>query len=337
MNLETRAHLATDETLGLPLDVEGGLTALRRTRRRRATAKAVAASVALVAAVSAVLVARQQDRAPEPVGTFRNGPILSLSVNGIVQRVSGPWPTGLPPTVDVEGPFAVSPDGDRLYFAKDHEVRAMDLVTGEQTDLAPCPGSHCLAAVSPDGSHVAVLRGRGFDVTDVGSGALHRISTAPSTVFAPVWSPDGSQMAFLGPDLMVVDVATGTVRTVSRIADSLGEQPAWSPDGRTLAYVEHRPPRQGGQVRVQRLILMTVPTDGGRPQEVHSLGRCACIRSFPAVTWSPDGQRIAVTRARHVLVGGPAYSVRPDGSDWRRVAGGSYQDRLVWRPVTPAD
>jgi len=71
--------------------------------------------------------------------------------------------------------------------------------------------------------------------------------------YPPLWSPDGRQVAFmvrenteddaadiaapyLESNIYLVDVATGSVRAVTRFDGALTEAPAWSPDGAWLAF-----------------------------------------------------------------------------------------------------
>src|SRR4051794_2443061 len=271
MNLETRARLATDETLGLARDVAGGLTALRRTRRRRAAAKAIAVSVAVVVALSGVLVVRQHERTPRPVGTVRNGSVLSLTLSGVVVHPGSPAPQGLPAQADASGPFSVTPDGSQLFFSWQGAVRAADLRTGEQTELGRCPDEACVAAVSPDGTTLAFSRPHSLVLHGLGTGAVRRIDLGRRNAFGPVWAPDNRRIAFVSVEtkklasLVVVDTRTGASQVLAQLGESVGEQPAWSRDGSTLAYIRHtaRPGRES------TLALMTVPADGGPTTEVH--------------------------------------------------------------------
>jgi hypothetical protein len=79
---------------------------------------------------------------------------------------------------------------------------------------------------------------------------------------------------------------------------------------------------------------MTVtPTSRRLLETVRGIGRCDCYRSLPALAWSPDGTRIAVTRPRDASTGGPVWSVRRNGTDWRQDVAWGFDNRLAWQPA----
>lgn len=342
MSLDSRVRSAVDETLRASLDVDQGLQALRRTRRRRSAGR-IAASAAVVALVLAGVLVDRHDSRPEPAptpGQVRNGVMFATSPGRLLAPVVGERLPGVPLTVDDAGPLSFSADGHRVFYAQDRIVYASDVDTGERTPLAGCPDKVCVAAVAGDGDEVAFGRRGRIEVHPLSSSAPIVDFRVPgplrAPVWAPVWAPDQRRIAFLGgeygrrgPWLSVLDTRTGSVRRLARVGLTSGEQPAWSPNGKTIAYVQHRVGEQYAPVE-----LMTVPADGGTPRLVHELGEC-CIRDYPAIAWSPDGRLLAATYhpPKSHYVGGPVYTVRPDGTGWRLLLRGLYDSRLAWQPV----
>jgi RNA polymerase sigma-70 factor (ECF subfamily) len=142
-------------------------------------------------------------------------------------------------------------------------------------------------------------------------------------------------------DLPVADIASvlgcseGSVkqhlsraRASLRASLHLGEEGdlAWSPDGHQIAFLL----RTGaGTVR------LTTVTPSSHPllEVVEVIGRCDCYRSAPALAWSSDGTRIAVSKPSNSSSGGPVWSVRRDGTGWRQDVAGAFGNRLAWQPV----
>ena len=144
---------------------------------------------------------------------------------------------------------------------------------------------------------------------DVESGALQRV-TDMGRAYRPFYSPDGTQFALLQygtesdptGDLTLVN-ADGTDRRVvlrfpaGPTTASSDSQIAWLPDGSGLwAYVPDPStssetdgtPAAGGPLN--GATLYRVPATGG---DVQSAGRVDGVQVF----WSPDGSRLAYTRA----------------------------------------
>lgn len=145
--------------------------------------------------------------------------------------------------------FSWSPDSREIAYGSEHDLRAVDVVTGSKRILAATPGASNIAW-SPDSSKVAFMRfsGAAWLVDRDGSG-LRRLVTA-EFVGAPSWSPDSKQIAvdinddYPGPSrLLSVDVATGAARQLT--SPEFGESsrsPSWSPDGSRIAYERERVP-----------------------------------------------------------------------------------------------
>ena len=255
--------------------------------------------------------------------------------------MGSPRLTTLPPRVNSMGPFQFTSDGRRLIYSWQREVLMRDLTTGEDQPLEHCPNRYCFVSIDPGGTRAVAGHDHLLTVRDLTSGERRHYDIGHD--FGVVtWSADGRTIALVThrqgkESYSVLDLDSGAVTRVVPLPDGLFTLPALSPDGTQLAYLRRTDHGHG----MARLALVTVPTNGGSPHVLHATGRCYCIRYFPAVAWSPDGTRIAVTLSGTPVrsqVGGSVYTIRTDGTDWRLLANGHYQDRLAWQPVvTPGD
>jgi Tol biopolymer transport system component len=154
------------------------------------------------------------------------------------------------------------------------------------------------------------------------------------TTFAGIslgdWSPDGSMIvgsatatAATGPvpGLYVLDVGTGTTRTILTFPGNDEPLATWAPDGRRIAFSRTDSDLETTPNPVYQ--LWVVDPDGSNLRQVTSLPRGA---SSP--TWSPDGSRLAFVaggaKSRQYLA-----TVRLDGTGVKRVT------RDVFRIVNP--
>jgi Tol biopolymer transport system component len=200
--------------------------------------------------------------------------------------------------------------------------------------------------LSPDGRQLAFAAGRSVELLTTETGRLEELPVQGSTTIGqPVWSPDGTMLAFADrAGLFVMNADGSGARLLHASADPLGSNilpPSWSPDGRSLAFFDATPVRPGGgggKVHDDRFTVSVVALAGGDVTDVHDAGHCYCIGlSPPALTWSPDGELIAVatTHGMRDADGSRApgvYVVHPDGSGWRLLAAGYYR-AVAWQPV----
>lgn len=168
----------------------------------------------------------------------------------------------------------------------------------------------------------------------------------------PEWSPDGSTIAFtrtveagrdrFGSSIFVIGGEGGEARPLTELGAPSELQPSWAPDGSRLALTRVRERRDGF---VTAIVVRSLET-GAERVLARERARGDALISVGEPTWSPDGARIAYTRARlgrdfylelsvHVVdadggdggrlladAASPAYS--PDGS---RLAVASIRDR----------
>ena len=184
---------------------------------------------------------------------------------------------------------------DRFQFKQDidgylnkqrQHLYVFEVATRKLVCLTPGAYDEHLPAWSPNGQQLVFSSKRGPDpdrhdnfdlyLIDAKAGATARplLSTdvpesAPGYGSRPVWSPDGKRIAFVqgGPreqlvyalhQLMVVDVASGTVRALTAGRDRNTTKPQWAPDGQSLYFLLEddraaslaRVPAAGGPVAV---------------------------------------------------------------------------------------
>jgi Tol biopolymer transport system component len=181
---------------------------------------------------------------------------------------------------------AWSPDGTRIAFQRSTmsleagEIHIVDAATGAEQRL----GEGVDPAWSPDGATIAAARRNqgGIVLFDAEAGAetwLLNLVARTTGVHSPAWSPDGSMLAFLrGHEIFVVRPGDAAPRREAKLTTTLRRRDAlaWSPDGSMVAFET-----DDG--------LGVVAADGSGERLLSVRGR------HPS--WSPDGQRLAVTRS----------------------------------------
>jgi TolB protein len=158
---------------------------------------------------------------------------------------------------------AFSPDGHTMAvtLSKDggSHVYLMDRSGGGARRVTESTGIDTEARFSPDGASLYFVSDRGGGPQiyrqPVGGGDAKRVTFSGAYNISPAISPDGKQLAYItrngGFKLMVMDLATGDVRSVSDTSDD--ESPSFAPNGRYIIYAT----RAGG-----RDVLMVTTTDG---------------------------------------------------------------------------
>ncbi len=312
MKLDELARNATDSLLaGTTPDTTTGLAHLRRSSRRRSTARVAAAGLAVVTVLGGTLaVTRADDSAPEPAEpVVRNGALLVTTDSRAFRMVDGGGALDLPDDHYAYYDSTFTADGRELvYTSVDGRVVAHDVVTGDARELWDCGRpSPCFWAVSPDAERLAVVVEEGIEVHTVDDGTSTTIRT-PETPGAYLdWSPDGRSLLFSGTEsIYTIGVDGSDLRSVAATAPLHLDFPrvAWSPDGTTIAFVDSTPleePSAPNDVVESQYTLRLVAPNGEDLRTVQDLGVCACLGLVsPDLAWAPDGSGIAFTKVGRI-------------------------------------
>jgi len=198
---------------------------------------------------------------------------------------------------------AISPDGSSLAFISnrdgDDELYLLDLATGAARSVAPHPGKDGHPKWSADGAWLVF--NRTFDPADRegdidsailrvrpdGSG-LGLVSDSPNIETFGSFSPDGGAVAFVewfpGPegeaarngDVVVVDLATGARRNLTR-SPGFDGYAYWGPSGEWIYYSTAVEGPAGREAAVHRLRA----DDGGAPERLTPLDGASKVRAIP--------------------------------------------------------
>jgi len=343
MNLDSRVTSAVAETTTAPLDVERRLVELRRTRRRRGTVKVGAALAAAVVVVTGVAMNGRQPSAPQPApapppATLHGGAVLAVTSDGRVVQVTGSALPHVPSTAVPEAPLRFSSDGGSLAYAADGTVHRLDLRTGSNLSLGPCPDPDCLVAYNDDLTRSATRDERAIVVDEVTGGAAPSRFEVGATPSGISWSPAVFALAYTThlsgrATLETMDPSSGHVTRLAMLPPGVSVlgTPAWAPSGHSIAFVT-----RDGSAGGSAAITLEAVTVGADPlvTEVHQIDRCACSSYAPGIAWAPDDSRLLVSLPGRVPTadGGPIWSVLRDGSHWRRQASGTFGSGLAWQP-----
>jgi WD40 repeat protein len=146
-------------------------------------------------------------------------------------------------------------------------------------------GQSGLYTINPDGS----------DPTPIASG------------YDPAWSPDGKTIAFVSsPGIRLVDADGSNPRTLYSAPGYGFKSPTWSPDGQQLAFTSFTCSGPAGCFySIARINVDGTGFDG--------------IATGEDPDWSPDGTRIVFYSGPFDNQPADIYTVRPDGTDSRRL------------------
>jgi WD40 repeat protein len=196
--------------------------------------------------------------------------------------------------------MAWTPDGSRLLFAERGQLYLTDVAgSGPQPVdtgcVAPCEGVGD-AAFSSDGTRLVFVR----SVTDA----------------------SGSSGASV---IAEMDLATGRVEELSSTYPAGGALPGWSPDGRQIAFFRYGDKDLGGPIKPTKAAVFVVDADG---RNLHQVSPTTIAAQFAG--WSPDGSRLVFTSPGAGAA--DIYTVRPDGTDLRRLTTDERSYAATWTP-----
>lgn len=143
----------------------------------------------------------------------------------------------------------------------------------------------------------------------------------------PAWSPDGTQLAFTRHQgatiFLFLRAADGSERRLTKSKDPEFDAD-WSPDGKRLVFAfDKTVPNQGD------MEVYSIAADGSDQQPVLTSPGKLSHEEWPS--WSPDGQRIALSSTRDGNQ--EIYTVRPDGKDLKRLTSDPALDaHPCWSP-----
>ena len=197
------------------------------------------------------------------------------------------------------GPYAqFSPDGQAIVYASCEFSTEGDTLRGD-------------APRDPRGDYQFEIATVGVD----GTGGQRR-TTDSYYDHLPVWSPDGRRIAYLSAghpfkersldELYVVSVGAADVDPVALVRDLyVAAPPQWAPDGTQLAVLGLGDDVQLGDWVAKEMGVVIAALDGSTPRTV--------AHTVSTVSWSPDGQRLALARLHGNAV--QLVTIAPDGSD----------------------
>lgn len=190
---------------------------------------------------------------------------------------------------------------------------------------------------SPDGRWLLYREAGQTFMTDVNGSEPQLLNTG---CLEPCWgddnpalSPDGTKLAFVRgtnsgdepiTSIVTLNLASGQVFELRSTAPKGGSLPNWSPDGRQILFTRYGREAEGPFPEINTATFI-VDDDG---QNLHLISP-ASIDAENA-RWSPDGSLILFVSPGSD--GTDVYTMRPDGSDVRRLTTDGQSAAASWTP-----
>jgi Tol biopolymer transport system component/DNA-binding winged helix-turn-helix (wHTH) protein len=226
-----------------------------------------------------------------------------------------------------------------VWFAvqKHHHTAAAESSASFRTrTFTSYPGEQIEPAFSPDGRTIAFVRIAEDGVSEriylktLANESLRELTHDSDFQFSPTWSPDGSQIAYFarsGSNIgLYIASATsgGQVRRVyvpHQVTNWEQGALSWSPDGKSLIFPDH-----AGEAPSSSIFRLDLASLRAQPITAPPAGWEGDLN--PA--WSPDGKRIAFTRASESAVRDVYFLAVADGSVHQVTHDRKNIDSLTW-------
>ena len=131
---------------------------------------------------------------------------------------------------------------------------------------------------------------------------------------------------FVGPSaITTMDLASGRVAELTPTAPDGGQAPSWSPDGTQIVFSRFGEKDSGGPVPPRLAAVWLIDANGQNLRQISPKTLAA-----QSAVWSPDGSRILFASPDDARM--DIYTVRPDGSDVRRLTTDGVSIGATWTP-----
>ena len=316
----------------------------------------------IVVALAALLSGCQG--AERPVAPSLDGPLLDRSeenssrgkivfhsgragnVHIFAMNADGTDPTQLTrtPTYDFEPQW--SPNGKKVVYMRFPEtccghstVFSMNADGSDNTQLTDGRSEDWYPIWSPNGKQIAFRSDRdGVDdiyVMNADGSNVRRLTTNAFVGSVCSWSPNGRQIAFVSyrdyvlhgdagdTDLFVMNAdGTGVTALTDNNIDDFGDHASWSPDGKFFVFSRSAP----GTNSQTTSEIWVMNANGTKARQLTGLAGSEGYNNNP--TWSPNGKRIAFNSTRDGMTNEEIYTMKPDGSDLKRLTNSPNNDAV---------
>ncbi len=193
-----------------------------------------------------------------------------------------------------------STDSRKIAFVCDSDVPAIYVADLDGSNITRISenGSNCFSPTwAPDGEKIAFFCDQDMEgiasviyLIDVNGSGLRELVQIPN-VGSIIWSPNGeliliTELTSDKRDIINMSVINADGTDLKQLSPGfVASAPSWSPDGRQIIYVS-----------VSSINVMN--TDGAKSHAIYTIKN---VDSFPylgGIIWSPDGSRIAFSRAQ---------------------------------------